>query len=345
MLKKGTKFDHLFWGAAQEVAGKRGVRLNREGAPGGVVRTGAGCSVTVTFDPQDQPTLTPDQDSQEARDLRDTLLAKYEAYIELGWEALKGDEQTMKAAWAAMERERKQGKRGPEARQRWADTYRVLRFVSDMRAHRQRDEARRAAFSEPLELGPALPNTGERLVVAGGTLYAFAPRAQKEAGELWRRVYAQEGERWALLTDLPYWEWIREARPTRSPRGRSRRTEAARPSTHDIIEVLRSRLGGREVRADPRPPVHGPAVLVVFEGALSRLPEALRHPGPEAHFDGADAGLLWQRWFERYGCRPYALGANRAEFEVPGAHTEAFAEELTAVAASHQEGSRWRLRW
>ena len=114
--------------------------------------------------------------------------------------------------------------------------------------------------------------------MAGGTLYAFAPRAQKEAGELWRRVYAQEGERWALLTDLPYWEWIREARPTRSPRGRSRRTEAARPSTHDIIEVLRSRLGGREVRADPRPPVHGPAVLVVFEGALSRLPGALRHP-------------------------------------------------------------------
>ena len=190
----------------------------------------------------------------------------------------------------------------------------------------------------------------DRLTTPEGVVLGLAPRRREEAVALHARVSAVGSDRlWAVLVDLAYWSWLRE-RHGSTARATSSSDRGRPPADADnVVALLQARLGDAVCEARRVPPLRGPAVVVVYEGALDRLPQVLLHPGPEVHFSAEEAGALWTRWHARHEARPFAAGADVLEFQVPQPVPP---ESSAALAAEHRcygavtlDGDRWRFRW
>ncbi len=363
---RGNKHDHPFWGAAAELVGRRKLVISGEPPHDGQLEGPDGLTVKVTFDQAGKPNVVTDGAGLfEEREFIHQLLSVYSEYRAVTDEFEGLDDTGVKALYAESERRFKAKKRGDLAEARAiARRNSLLGYASQARRHHHQKASRAQAFSEkirlPLGTAEVLEGMGERFERPSATLVAFAPQARSEAVAMWEKANGGgQSERWAVLTDLSYWEWVKEKRGSGhsavsiAMRQRSRRRRPSqrggRVDKDSIIPLLESRVGGRPFGADPEPAPRGDAVVVVFEGKLGSLPELLRHAGPNVHFDHHEAGALWTRWFEFYGARPLSISANLMEFQLPVRLSDKAVEQAThehhQYGAVFVEGTRWRFRW
>lgn len=364
---RGNKHDHPFWLAAAELVGRRNLVIGGEPPHNGQVEGPDGLVLKVTFDNAGEPQIESDGAGLlEEREFVHKLRATYAEYRAVANEFDGLDDAGVKALYAENERRYKAKKRGDLTEAKAiARRSTLLGYASAARRHQRQKVSRAEAFSETIRLptgsGEYLEGLGERFKGGSNSLIAFAPQARAEALSWWAKAYNENNtDRWAVLMNLSYWEWVKEKRGSgqtalhfalrqRAARRRPSRKRSVRVDKDSVVPLLESRVKGRPFGADAKPAPRGDAVVVLFEGKLSAFPGLLRHAGPNVHFSDTEAGALWTRWFEFYGARPLSIGGNVMEFELPvrlsDKAVQQVAHEHSQYGAIFVDGLRWRFRW
>jgi hypothetical protein len=318
--------------------------------------------------------------------LRTAILETYRFFKDMQDRLVDADRATWKAEYSKSDAFFRTGiRRGTTTYDECGRHFAALTFVGNVRNARRRSERDKTAFGDifDLELTPAerLSEPAEKLATAGSTLWALRPRPFSDAASLRHRIMASEAARssWVVLVDTAYWEWIVAGRAQQSGSRRRKRAPKKGTNAEHVVRLLRerSRWDAREpeersklkrliaerpnsktIELDAR---KSAAIVVVFEGALTKLPAALRHSGPHALCENSEAGYLWQSWHQRVGARPLFQGTDELLMEVAAPVSSADEAEQLAVehicyagrwpdtlqAAFDQVATArvWRFRW